>query len=187
MLTINLHPFPVLNTARLQLREIISTDIDQLLELRSNEDVMKYIDIPKLKNLEEASGLMQRIADSISNNIGLHWAITEKGADEMIGVILYKKVEAANHRAEVGYMLHPDHWRKGFLQEALTAVLDYGFNTLDLHSIEALVNPGNNASIRLLEKNNFVREALFRENYYFDGNFLDTGVYSLLKRNFTSR
>ncbi len=66
------------------------------------------------------------------------------------------------------------------MQEALNVVLDYGFNIMRLHSVEADVNPMNIASIKILEKNNFVREAHFRENYYYSGKFLDSYVYSLL-------
>ena len=83
-------------------------------------------------------------------------------------------------RAEIGYMLDPQWQGKGLMQEVMDKLLDYGFSTLGLHSVEANVNPGNIASIRLLERNNFVREAYFRENYFYDGKFLDTLIYSKL-------
>jgi len=59
-------------------------------------------------------------------------------------------------------------------------VLAFGFIELHLHSIEANVNPGNAASIRLLERNHFTREAYFRENFFYNGKFLDTVIYSKL-------
>ena len=62
----------------------------------------------------------------------------------------------------------------------MKVVLDYGFNTLKIHSLEANVNPGNAASIKLLERNGFVREAYYRENYYYNGHFLDSAIYSLI-------
>ena len=67
------------------------------------------------------------------------------------------------------------------MSEALTAILEYGFDTMKLHSIEAVVNPMNIPSIRLLEKNKFIREAFFREDHFFEGEFYDTAVYSLIK------
>lgn len=73
------------------------------------------------------------------------------------------------------------------MQEALAAVLNFGFRTLQLHSVEANVNPGNTASIKLLERNHFIREGYFRENYFYNGRFLDSAVYSLLTpRNTTT-
>ena len=62
----------------------------------------------------------------------------------------------------------------------MAAILKYGFNTLKLHSVEAIVNPDNMQSIRVLEKNNFVKEAHFKENYFHEGKFKDTVIYSLL-------
>jgi len=66
------------------------------------------------------------------------------------------------------------------MQEAFSEVVNYGFKVMKLHSIEANVNPANEASIKLLEKNNFIREAYYEENYYYNGKFLDTAIYSLL-------
>jgi [ribosomal protein S5]-alanine N-acetyltransferase len=80
----------------------------------------------------------------------------------------------------LGYVLHTAHQGKGIMAEALGAVLHYGFHTMKLHSAEANVNPENAASIRVLERQGFVREAYFRENYLFRGRFIDTAIYSLL-------
>jgi ribosomal-protein-alanine N-acetyltransferase len=66
------------------------------------------------------------------------------------------------------------------MNEAMTAVINYGFDDLKLHSIEANVNPGNASSIRLLERSGFIREAYHRENYYYNGHFLDSAIYSLV-------
>ncbi|MNL39613.1 ribosomal-protein-S5-alanine N-acetyltransferase [compost metagenome] len=80
-------------------------------------------------------------------------------------------------------MLHPDHWRKGILSEGLSAVVDFGFNAIGLHSICANINPGNEASRQLLIKHGFVKEAYFKEDYYFEGKFLDSEIYGLLTGN----
>jgi len=79
--------------------------------------------------------------------------------------------------------LHFDLQRKGIMQEALIKILDHGFNIMRLHSVEANVNPNNLASIKFLEKNDFIREAYFKENYYFNGRFLDSAIYSLINPN----
>lgn len=66
------------------------------------------------------------------------------------------------------------------MQEALSAILAYGFTIMKLHSVEARVNPLNEPSIKLLERNNFIREGLFKEDYFYNGKFLDTAVYSII-------
>ena len=66
------------------------------------------------------------------------------------------------------------------MQEALQEVMEYGFKVLNLHSVEANINPANQASLRLMERNQFVREAYFRENFYYNGRFLDSIICSRL-------
>jgi len=73
---------------------------------------------------------------------------------------------------------------KGIVTEAIEAILVYGFEVMNLHSVEAIIDPDNIASERVLQKNGFVKEAHIIENEFFDGKFWDTVIYSLLKRNF---
>ncbi len=112
------------------------------------------------------------------------WVIQTKENPELIGNIGFWRVKKEHHRAEIGYILSPKYWNAGIMTEALDAVLNYGFKTMKLHSVEATVNPNNAASIKVLEKQGFTREAYFREDYYFEGRFLDSAVYSLIYRNF---
>ena len=98
-----------------------------------------------------------------------------------MGTIGYYRTTPEHYRAEIGYLLASKLHRKGLMQEALGVVLSYGFENMQLHSVEANTNPANLASQRLLEKFGFVREAYFRENYFFDGKFLDSAIYSLIK------
>jgi ribosomal-protein-alanine N-acetyltransferase len=175
-------PFPTLSTKRLVLRKVIAEDAEQLYELRSNEQVMRYIDKEKTKSVEEAKERIRSYHQDLKNTDGVQWAICYREQPQnMIGVIGFFRMEKEHFRGEVGYLLMPDHHRKGLMQEALQRVIQYGFEDMGLHSIEAQVNTGNEASIALLEKCGFVREGYFRENYYFNGRFLDTGVYSLLR------
>ncbi len=92
----------------------------------------------------------------------------------------YLNFKKENYRAEFVYALHPDHWGKGIMNEVAEAVIDYGFKVLKLHSIEANINPENIASQKLLEKHKFVKEAYFKENFFWEGKFLDSAIYSLL-------
>ena len=162
------------------LRQVTKEDADRFLFLRSDERVMRYIDRDPVKTREDALELIEKITDNLNSNEGITWAICFKHAPQLIGTIGFWKADKANHRAEIGYMLDPEQQGKGIMQEAMKAALDYAFNTMKLHSIEANVNKDNTASMKLLEKNNFVKEAYFRENYYFNGKFLDSVIYSLL-------
>src|SRR6185295_19509224 len=100
---------------------------------------------------------------------------------KIIGYIGYWRMKKEHYRAEIGYALHPAYWKKGIMKEAILAVLDYGFNTMQLHSVEANINADNNASAGILEATGFIKEAHFKEDFFFDGIFRDTIIYSKLK------
>ncbi|KAA9345548.1 GNAT family N-acetyltransferase [Adhaeribacter soli] len=181
MLEINLNPFTELQTDRLILRQVRESDAPEILFLRSDDAVMKYLDREKMESLNEARQLIQDALISVKKNEGIMWAICLRGTDFLIGTIGHWRFDKAHHRSEIGYTIRPAFWGQGLMSEAMQAVLDYGFNQLHLHSVEANVNPNNQASIKLLEKHGFVKEAHFKENYYFRGRFLDSAIYSLLK------
>ena len=180
MLNINFQPFPTLGNETIVLREIKHTDAAELYMMRSNDEVMQYIDRPRASNIDDAHNLIALYNANLQKNEGINWGISLKDSPQMIGLICLWKIQPDNHRAEVGYMLSPAYHRKGIMQQALKTVLDYGFTQINLHSIEATVNPLNTASIALLEKTGFVREAYFKEDYFFNGVFLDTAIYSLI-------
>jgi len=181
MLILNFYPFPILSTQRLMLRQISNNDANEIFSLRSDKKVMQFIDRPLATSIEDAFQLIQKMNDT---NEGITWAITVKDDATLIGTIGYWRIIKEHYRAEIGYLLHPDFQGKGIMQEAMTEVLKYGFKKMKLHSVEANVNPGNLASIKLLERNNFIREAFFKENYYYNGKFLDSVIYSLLTSGF---
>lgn len=182
MLSLNFSPFPEIQTERLLLRRMTSNDAEEILNLRSNEVVMKYIDRERTKSIEDAELFLKKIDDSINSNNGIMWGITLKEEPgKLIGNIGYWRLIKEHYRAEVGYMLHPSFWNKGIMKEAMLRLIDFAFDEMNLHSIEANINPGNKASAMLLESTDFIKEAHFKEDYFFNGSFHDTIIYSRLK------
>ena len=180
MLSIDFQSFPVLTTPRLRLREIQEEDKAGLFKLRSDSRVMEFLDTPLLATLEEAAEFVTKIKKAFTNNEGITWVISLHENPELIGTIGFWRIIKEHHRAEIGYMLIPEWQGKGIMQEALQEVMEYGFKVLNLHSVEANINPANQASLRLMERNQFVREAYFRENFYYNGRFLDSIICSRL-------
>ena len=80
-------------------------------------------------------------------------------------------------------MILPDYHNQGIVTEVLEAIIDYGFDDMNLHSLEAVIDPKNIASEKVLIKNGFIKEAHLIENEFAEGKFWDTVIYSLLKRN----
>jgi [ribosomal protein S5]-alanine N-acetyltransferase len=183
MLNFNFSSFPILETNQSLLRRIDINDINDIFELRSNPETMKYVPRPLVKTLEEAKEHYELIDDKLKNNEAINWAITIKGNNKFIGIIGLFKLRPEHFRAEIGYMLSPDYKNKGIATEAVNSVLNFGFEELKLHSIEAIIDQYNLASEKVLLKNGFVKEAHLKENEFYNGQFIDTVIYSLLKKD----
>lgn len=170
-----------METNRLLLRQMTLSDAPALHRLRSDKAVMQYINRPLTQTVEEAEGWVNVILDNVTRNEGITWAICLKEAPgEHVGNIGIWRIDKANHRGEVGYMLDPLLQGKGIMYEALQKVVDFGFREIGLHSLEGHIDPRNSASAALLKKAGFVQEAYFRENCLHNGAFSDSAVYSLL-------
>jgi len=180
MLELTYERYPVLETERLKLRALTMDDVPVLYEMRTNPLMIRYTDRARLQTMQEAVDKMKLILDNVEKRDSLAWAIELKESKKQIGDISFWRFVKEHYRAEIGYSLLPDYWDKGYMREAARCAIDYGFSICNIHSIEANVNPNNAASIKLLEKLNFVREAYYKENYYFNGKFLDSAVYSLV-------
>lgn len=181
MLQIQLLPFPVLSTERCILDEITQTDIHEFLQLNTDPVVLKYLDRGPLSGMEEATALINRIKDDEQHNRGIMWKITLKElGPKLIGMIGFWRLIPEHHRAELGFLLLPEYGKRGLVREALAKILEYGFDHLRLHSVEANVNPENISTRKTLESCGFMQEGYLRENYYYDGRFIDTVAFSII-------
>ena len=183
MLKYNFISYPIIETERFLLRRITISDAADLFKMRSNKKVMQYIGKPLANNIADVEQLITTFDSGISNKSALVWGITFKNQHQIIGTVSYHNIDRENYRSEIGYMLNSDYWQQRVLSEVLPEVIKFGFNILKLHSIEARIDPDNIASKKLLLKNNFVKEAYFKGNYFFNQQFMDTEVYSLINQH----
>ena len=187
MLQVNFHPFPETKTERLLLRRLIREDTEDIYKIRSDKNVMKFIGKNPITTMQEAIDFYNLVNDSLHNNTGITWAIALiDSPGKMIGTIGLWRLIKEHFRAEIGYMLMPYYWKKGLAKEAVSKVIQFGFDQMNLHSIEAHIHPKNSASASLLEGTGFIREAYFKEDFFFNGAFEDTAIYSLLNRKQSS-
>ncbi len=179
MLEVKFTQFPTLHTPRLLLREVTPDDAPAIFKIRSDPRVMQYIGKRPQQDISEAQQQIENYLQTYQQNEAVNWAICLHEQPEwLIGTLGFWRMDKVNHRVEIGYTLNADYWRQGIMDEAMTAAIEYCFKVLDFHSIEANTDPLNDASGRILEKHGFVQEAYFRENFYFEGTFLDSRIYS---------
>jgi ribosomal-protein-alanine N-acetyltransferase len=176
--------FPKLETPRLILRKQEFSDAVEVKQIRSDERVMLYMDSKRHTSIEIAKQFVAENVAMYDNQKGLFWALIEKKSGLYIGDFAFFDIDYKNARTEIGYTLKPEFWKKGLMKEAMQVIFNFGFNKLNLHSLEANINPGNTNSRNILTKMGFKKEAYFRENYFFNGQFLDSEIYSLLGSDF---
>ncbi len=175
--------FPTLETERLLLREITQDDREDIFECFSNEELLKHYGQEAFVDIKQAEALIQFFSSSFKEKKGIRWGIERKGVKGLIGTVGFNMLSFKHKRAEIGYELHPDYWRKGYISEAVTRILQYGFSDLGLTRIGAVVFTENDASNLLLKKLGFEREGVLRDYIVQNGTAHDTYVYSLLKNS----
>ncbi|MFY0783074.1 GNAT family protein [Peribacillus simplex] len=173
--------FPVLNTERLRLREIRESDAEALYQCLSKDEVTRFYGQDSLETVGQAQDIVATFAKNYLEKRAIRWGIERMDTQELIGTIGFHAHSPKYRRAEIGYEIHPAHWRKGFASEAVKEIIAYGFNNLDLTRIGAVVFLENQPSSDLLVKLGFIQEGILRSYIYQNGVPHDTYVYSLLK------
>ncbi len=175
--------FPILKSERLLYRELHLKDASDLYFIESNDDVVKYMDKYKMESVEASKKYIESCNEYYKKREAIEWKIIDKNTNQYIGNIGFWKIIAEHCRGEIGYSLNPKYWGSGYMSESLKTIIRFGFSELNLHSVEANVNPKNANSIKLLEHVGFKKEGYFRENFLFKNKFIDTITYSLLERD----
>ncbi|WP_143306348.1 GNAT family N-acetyltransferase [Chitinophaga vietnamensis] len=173
---------PVISTDLLTLRPVEDSDAAALFRHFSDQAVTRFMDIDAFTHISEATQIIAFFRESLEKQDGMRWAITFRGERELIGTCGFHNWKKNHFKAEIGYDLQPSLWGKGIMTEAITALLSYGFNEMQLNRVEAFVDPLNVASARLLGKLGFSLEGLLRDAFFEKGKFVDAEIYSLLKQ-----
>jgi [ribosomal protein S5]-alanine N-acetyltransferase len=137
--------------------------------------------MPTLTTLADAYGALERLRQRYAAREAIRWAIELAEHGEMIGTVGLLRFDFEHRRAEVGYEIARRVWGRGLTPEAVAAVTRYGFSVLGLHRIEAGVLPGNDASVRVLQKLGFLEEGIRRDYLHVKGRFHSFRWFSLLE------
>lgn len=167
-------------TTRLLLRPLQQADASAVFALRSNPKVSRFTGYVAWTDLTKAQELIARDQAAMECGEYLRLGMVPRGHDELIGTVTLFHLDAQCRRAEIGYDLHPAMWGKAYMNEALLALLELGFNEMMLNRIEADVDPHNTASINTLQRLGFLQEGLMRERWIVDGVKFDTAFFGLL-------
>jgi len=145
----------VFESDRLRFREMIPEDTDDLFAMHTNDQVMKYIGMPKWSVRKDSTDYIFKNMKSYRSHGFGRWMVEEKNSGEWLG-LAGLLVDATHGFIDLGYRFNPAHWGKGYATEAAAAVLRYGFSELQLETIRAHAACENLASVRVLEKLGFL-------------------------------
>lgn len=175
--------FPDLETERLILNEITMDDLDVFHAMRSDVRIMNFIQGRLAKTKQDSIDVIQRSHNLLAEGNNISWGIRWKENNRLIGSIGFYRIQWANLRGEIGYILHPDFQRKKIMTEAMAKIVEFGFDTMKFHSIEAVLDPQNIPCEKLLIHNGFIKEAHYKENFFSEGKFYDSLVYTKFAEN----
>lgn len=172
---------PVIEASRVRLRHIENADINSLYDIFSDSEALRCWGSPPFAERADAVNYLADINANFEKKTLFQWGISLKPDDKIIGTTTLFHLDEKNRRAEIGYALNREFWGKGYVTEALNSVFRFAFDELNLHRIEADVDPRNNASIKILEKFGFQKEGYLRERWFSGDEIQDAFFYGLLK------
>lgn len=170
----------IIETERLILKGFSPDDMKHIFEGCSKPEIKKILGHRTEEDYQKEESKYRNGYASYNRSF-LLFLLADKASGTIIGRCGIHNWNAEHRRAEAGYVMEDEQYkRKGLMSEAFGAVIDYGFDKLSLHRMEALVGTGNIPSLRLMEKYGFVREGLLREHYYISGRYEDSALFSKL-------
>ena len=169
------------STPRFALRPLAVEDAADFLAHLSDPAVTEFMDIEPLAAIEQAEAIIAWTQSIRVAGTGVRWAIRGREDDVFVGSAGFNAlVFDRGCRGEIAYDVAPRFWGARVMDEVLPLLLGFGFDTLGLRRIEAMVTPGNDPSCRLLERHGFAREGLLRDYGYWKDRFWDQIVYARL-------
>jgi ribosomal-protein-alanine N-acetyltransferase len=149
----------------------------------SKEEQMLFFGFSTNNQLEYK---LKRIQEGLSKeNVDYQiFDLIEKKNKTVIGSCGFHKWNKEHSRSEIGYEIHKEYQNQGYMSEAIKEVINYGFKKMNLNRIEALIDPTNENSIRIVEKNGFKREGILRGHYKNGNEFEDSIMYALIKSDY---
>jgi ribosomal-protein-alanine N-acetyltransferase len=173
---------PELDTPRLRLRKLRLSDASDMFEYARDHDVSKYTLWEPHSSIDETNRIIEGFIKSYQKGEIENWAIEYRENAKLIGTCGYFFWIPEYARAEIQYALSKDYWGKGLMTEALHAILDFGFNKMELNRIEAKCMVENAASEKVMQRLGMKYEGILREYVFAKSRFYDLKSYAILKK-----
>ena len=174
-----------LDTPRLHLRPLQPADAPALLGIYGDPAFMRFWSSLPWTALAQAEAMIAADLRELPAGEHLRLGVCLRDGGELVGTVSLFALAPSSRRAELGYGIAPAHWRRGYMREAVGAVIDHAFGPMGLNRLEADIDPANTASAAGLRALGFQREGLLRERWIVGGVASDSELWGLLAREWT--
>lgn len=171
----------ILSTQDLTLRFLSEADLPEIYNIFSHPEVMRYWGSAVWTDKSQAEQWLTYVKEGYQTGNYIQLGIERNKDKALIGTCTLFQFHRTNRRAEIGYLLARPYWGFGYMNQALQALLLYAFETLNLHRLEADIDPRNLASAKTLERLGFQKEGYLRERWIVNDEISDTELYGLLR------
>ena len=171
---------PTLDTERLILRPLRVGDAADMFDYAQREDVTTYLLWSPHQSISYTRDYLKYVEKRYAMGEFYDWAVVEKESGRMIGTAGFTSFDFPHNGAQIGYVLNPDFHGRGYATEAASRVLQFGFEELGLHRIEARFMEGNHASLRVMEKLGMRPEGYRRDGMLVKGSYRTVGTCAVL-------
>ena len=169
------------------LRPLLASDAPALYAIFSDPQVTRYTSGGAWQSLDKADDMVVRYTNGLVSKDAIGLGIVHLQSDVVIGTCSLFHLDEQCRRAEIGYILSRASWGQAYMAEALAALIQFGFDELNLHRIEADIDPRNTASLSSVERQGFIKEGYLRERWIVDGEISDTVLFGLLRSDWQAR
>ncbi|MCI1613425.1 MULTISPECIES: GNAT family N-acetyltransferase [Heyndrickxia] len=177
--------FPILIADEISLLKIEEDHLDDVFAIYNNEQVFEFCGIIPKHNKATVKKMISHFERDFNNKKRIKWGIVTRSEYKLVGIVEAFDFNQKINMVTIGYYLAEDYWGKGIASAAVSKVVEFLFNEVDVNRIQADVMPLNDASKKVLLKNGFLKEGLLREATIWSGKgIIDIEIYSILKRNY---
>jgi [ribosomal protein S5]-alanine N-acetyltransferase len=177
---------PVLRTERLVLRQITEADGEGLFAIFADDEVTEHYAWETFTDVGQGHALAARTAEQFERREAIRWGLVHPASHRIIGTCGYTRWNQEDHFAMLGYDLARPYWRRGLMSEAVAAVVQFGFEQMALHRVEATVLTGNIASAVLLRRAGFQLEGVLRGRALQRETFRDMWMFGITRDDWTT-
>ena len=176
--------YELIETRRLRLKGLSPDDIKYIFENFTRPEIKRILGHRSDEDYIKEERKNKNGYSSYNRSFIL-FLLTDKASDTIIGRCGLHNWNMEHKRAEIGFVMEVERFkRKGLMSEAVSAIIDHGFNKMNLNRIEALVRIGNVPSLRLMEKFHFIKEGVLRQHYYISDKYEDSILFSKLNNEY---